>query len=123
MSQKHFKFLSDHQWELVISLMQWNPPPQRGTPRTDLRKIWNSIFYILTHGCRWADIPYSHLYSHRATAHRWLIRWYKEGVFDRVLSGLLQKGISGGKIDLSTLLVDGSFSPCAGRWRKRQSRL
>ena len=44
--------------------------------------------------------------------------WYKEGVFDRVLRALLEKGISIGKIDLSTLLVDGSFSPCTRRRRK-----
>ena len=57
MTQKHFKFLSDDQWELIFSLMQWDPSLQRGIPRTDLRKIWNSILYILTHGCRWADLP------------------------------------------------------------------
>lgn len=115
MSKKHFKFLSDAQWKLLSNLMNWTPPLQRGIQRTELRKIWNSIFYVLTHGCRWADIPVSSQYAHRATAHRWLSRWYKEGVFDRVLSGLLQQGISTGIVDLSALLVDGSFSPCAGR--------
>ncbi len=64
MTQKHFKFLSDDQWELISSLMQWKPPLQRGIPRTDLRKIWNSILYILTHGCRWADLPAFPLYMH-----------------------------------------------------------
>ena len=115
MTQKHFKFLSDPQWELITNLMDWKPPPQRSVPRTDLRKIWNSIFYVLTHGCRWADIPNNTMYAHRATSHRWLSRWHKEGVFDRVLSGLLQQGISSGLVDLTALLVDGSFSPCAGR--------
>ncbi|HEU64763.1 MAG: hypothetical protein KR126chlam4_00965 [Candidatus Anoxychlamydiales bacterium] len=57
MTQKHFKFLTDSQWELLFSLMQWDPPLRRGIPRTDLRKIWNSILYILTHGCRWTDLP------------------------------------------------------------------
>ena len=57
MSQQHFKFLTNSQWELIFSLMQWESPLQRGIPRTDLRKIWNSILYILTHGCRWADLP------------------------------------------------------------------
>jgi len=119
MSKQHFKFLTDDQWELIFSLMQWEPPLQRGIPRTDLRRIWNSILYILTHGCRWADLPSSDKYAHRATAHRWLSRWHKEGVFDRVLSGLLRRGISSGKVDLSALLVDGSFSPCTRRRRER----
>ena len=121
MTKRHFDFLSDSQWQIIFNLMHWDPPLQRGTPRTDLRRIWNSIFYVLTHGCRWADVPRTSLYANRATAHRWLIRWYKEGVFDRVFSGLLQQGISAGKVDLSALLIDGSFSPFAGRWRKRQS--
>ena len=38
MTQKHFKFLTDPQWELIFSLMQWEPPLQRGIPRTDLTK-------------------------------------------------------------------------------------
>ena len=119
MSQKHFKFLSDEEWNLIHSFMDWEPPLQRGVPRTDFRKIWNSIFYILSHGCRWSDIPTATHYAHRATAHRWLTRWYKEGVFDRVLSLLLQRAITAKKVDPSTLLVDGSFSPCA--WRRRKS--
>lgn len=123
MSRKQFKSLSDPQWELIFNLMDWEPPLQRGTPRADLRQVWNSILYVLTHGCRWSDIPSSPLYAHRATSHRWLVRWYKEGVFDRVLSSLLQKGLSSGNVDLSALLVDGSFSPCARRRRKCESRL
>jgi transposase len=123
MSKKQFQFLTDYQWNLVVSYMDWTPPLQRGTPRTDIRKVWNSIFYILTHGCRWSDLPSSKHYAHRATSHRWMLRWYKEGIFDRVLSSLLQKGVSMGLIDLSTLLVDGSFSPCARRWRERQPRI
>lgn len=119
MSQKHFKSLTEDQWKLIFNLMDWMPPLQRGMQRTDLKKIWNSIFYVLTHGCRWADIPQSSLYAHRATSHRWLARWYKEGVFDKVLSGLLQYGIQVGIVDLSTLLIDGSFSPCS--WRRTRS--
>jgi transposase len=115
MSKKKFQYLSDSQWELILSFMQWDPPLQRGTPRTEFRMIWNSILYVLTYGCRWEDLPKNSIYAHRATAHRWLMRWYKEGVFDRVLSGLLQKAIQVKKVDLSTLLVDGSFSPCTGR--------
>jgi len=120
MSKKSFQFLTDDQWKLIHSYMQWAPPLQRGTPRADIRMVWNSIFYILTHGCRWSDIPKSKYYAYKSTAHRWMSKWYKEGIFDRVLSSLLQEGVSQGLIDLSTILVDGSFSPCARRRRKRQ---
>jgi transposase len=116
---KHFTDLSDSQCETIKGLVNWNPPPQRGVPRADYRKIWNSIFYVLTRGCRWSDIPdNSSLYCSKSTAHRWLIILKKAQVFDRVLSGLLQAGISEKKIDLSQVAIDGSFSPRAW-WRER----
>lgn len=118
--QKHFLSLSDSQWETIKGLMtSWSPPPQRGVPRADFRKIWNSILFILTRGCRWIDIPKNpDLYCSKSTAHRWLIILKKAHVFDRVLSGLLQAGISENKVDLSQIAIDGSFSPWA-RWRER----
>ncbi len=116
---KHFICLSDSQWETINNLVNWSPPPQRGIPRTDFRKIWNSILFILTRGCRWADIPNnSDLYCSKSTAHRWLVILKKAHVFDRVLSGLLQAGISEKKIDLSQVAIDGSFCPSAW-WRER----
>lgn len=91
---KHFTYLSDSQWETIKGLVNWNPPPQRGVPRTDFRKIWNAILFILTRGCRWVDIPRNpDQYCSKSTAHRWLILLKKAHVFDRVLSGLLQAGI------------------------------
>lgn len=116
---KHFSHLSDSQWETIKKLVNWTPPPQRGVPRADFRKIWNSILFVLTRGCRWSDIPIdTNLYCSKSTAHRWLVILKKAHVFDRVLSGLLQAGISEGKINLSQVAIDGSFSPGA-RWRQR----
>jgi len=47
--------------------------------------------------------------------------WQHEGVFDRVLSHILQMAMSENKIDLSQVAVDGSFSPYRpGRRRNRQ---
>lgn len=63
---KSFQGLSDEQFQAITSLMNWQAPLERGTPRTDLRRIWNSIFYILVHGVRWDDLPKSGLYVHRA---------------------------------------------------------
>ena len=116
---KHFKQLTDAQWNTLKQLMNWTPPLQRGVPRADLRKVWNSILYVLTTGCRWADLPRDFcLYTSKSTAHRWLVILKKEHVLDRVLSGLLQMGLSEGKIDLSQIAIDGSFSPRSRR-RKR----
>lgn len=114
----HFTQLTDFQWKTIQDLVNWNPPLQRGVPRTDLRKVWNSILFVLTRGCRWIDIPQNpNLYCSKSTAHRWLIILKKAHVFDRVLGGLLQVGIAEKKIDLSQVAIDGSFSP---RTRRRQ---
>jgi transposase len=116
---KNFTHLSDFQWETIKGLVDWAPPPQRGVPRADFRKIWNSILFVLTRGCRWSDIPSNPaLYCSKSTAHRWLLILKKAHVFDKVLSGFLQAGIAANKIDLAQVAVDGSFSPGAW-WRER----
>jgi transposase len=111
-----FTELSEAQWHKIYELMNWSPPLVRGTQRTDLKKIWNSIFYILSHGCRWSDLPKGSSYAAKTTSFRWLKRWEHEGVLDRVLGGLLKEGIYQKKVDLSHLLIDGTFSP--GSWRR-----
>jgi transposase len=120
--QSSFISLTDDQWSLIQKLMDWEPPPERGKPRANLRKVWNSIFYILTRGCRWTDLPSDRsIYAARATAHQWMLLWQNQGVFDRVLSGLLQLAAQQKKIDLTHILVDGSFSPCSGRRRRSRA--
>lgn len=44
---------------------------QHGTiSRTHLKRVWNAILYILSHGCRWEALPKDERYAHRALAHR-----------------------------------------------------
>jgi len=110
-----FTPLSDDQYQNLMSLMNWTPPQERGTPRTSFRKIWNSILFLLANGCRWEDISKNSHYGHRATAYRWIKKLKQYGVLDRVLSALLLKGCKEEKIDLSKLLVEGAFFPCPRR--------
>ena len=113
---KSFSQLSDKQWKLIHEFMNWKPPLERGTPRSDLRKVWNSILYVLSHGCRWIDLPKDpNLYVPKSTAHKWLKQLQEAHIYDRVLSQLLQKGVSLGKIDIQQIAIDGSFSPCPRR--------
>ena len=119
-----FKMLTDEQWFLIKDSMEWAPAPPRGKPSTCFRKVWNSILYILSRGCRWADLPTDkEHYATKSVAHRWLQIWNHQGVFDRVLSKLLQIAVLQGKIDISQIAVDGSFSPCTGRRRISGARL
>lgn len=112
----NFKPLSDEQWVLIFSLMDTTFPPERGVPRSDLRKVWNSLLFVLTRGCRWIDLPHDpDIFVPRSTAHNWLKQWSQTGIFDKVMSGLLQFALQQGKIDLAQMAVDGSFSPLTGR--------
>ena len=114
--KQSFSQLSDEQWNLIQELMNWKLPLERGTPRSDLRKVWNSILYVLTRGCRWIDLPKDPIrYVPRSTAHKWLKQLQDAHIYDRVLSGLLQKGLRSGKIHIEQIAIDGSFSPCARR--------
>ena len=116
--EKSFHHLSDDQWGLISNLMNWKLPLERGTPRSDMRKVWSSILFVLTRGCRWIDLPKdSDYFVPRSTAHKWVKQLSENGVFDRVLSGLLQIGVQRGLIDLKQLAVDGSFSPLTRRRR------
>ena len=111
-----FRGLSDEQWTLIYSLMDLQLPSERGVPRSDLRKVWNSLLFVLTRGCRWIDLPSdSNLFVPKSTAHGWLKHWSTTGIFDKVMSGLLQVALQNGKVDLSQLASDGSFSPLSRR--------
>src|SRR5690606_17152292 len=110
-----FEQLSDEQWSLILSLMDLHLPHERGVPRSDLRKVWNSLFFVLTRGCRWIDLPRDfNLFVLKSTAHGWLKIWSVTGIFDKVMSSLLQIAMQKGKLDLSQLATDGSFSPSPG---------
>ena len=116
-----FKPLTDEQWLQILILMNLNLPPERGVPRSDLRKVWNSILFILTRGYRWVDLPRDfNLFVPRSTAHGWMKKWSENGVLDRVKAGLIKIGIQTEKIDLSQIAVDGSFFPST--WRRKGSR-
>ena len=119
----NFHALSDEQWSLILSLMDLQLPLERGVPRSDLRKVWNSLLFVLTRGCRWIDLPKDFdIFVPRSTAHGWLKHWSVTGVFDKVMSGLLQVALQKGKLDLSQLASDGSFSPLTRRRPRSQSR-
>ena len=54
---KEFQELSDEQWELFLELMDLKLPPERGIPRSHLRKVWNSLVFVLNRKSRWIDLP------------------------------------------------------------------
>jgi transposase len=117
-----FGGLTDEKWRLIEALMDWQPIcKERGTKRSDFRKIWNSILFILTTGSRWKDLPKNEMFVPRSSAHRWLKKWEEEGVLKKVMTGLIDKAVQEGMVDWERLVVDGTFS--LGPRRRESSRI
>ncbi len=97
--------------EFFDALATHLPPEKPVSPKGGRRPIGHRavvrvIWFILTSGCRWEDVP-EELGCSGRTAHRRLRAWEESGVWDRLhldLLGLLKKA---GKLDLDTAIVDG----------------
>ena len=67
--------LTDEQWKLIKPLM---PAASRiGRKRMDLRRVLNTIFYLLRTSCAWRMIP--HEYPHWRTVYGHYRKWEAEG--------------------------------------------
>ena len=124
-----FEGVSEAQWEVLKLLLP--PAPEKrgqGMPHTAWRWVVNTILYVLITGCRWCDVPQGPPWAPRSTAHRWLGRWQREGLWQRVLNGILALAELAGLIAWESSAIDGSFSPRPGRrrrgavWAQRQGR-
>ena len=63
--------------------------PQRGYPRADFRTVFNTIFYVLDNGVKWADAPSGKAYAAKTTSHRWLKRWSEDGTWAQLQDAML----------------------------------
>ena len=81
-------------------------------PHANFRCVFNTIFWIFLTGARWKDVPENPNFASKSTAHRWLQRWKKEGVFDQMLVYLIRKAQEKELTACQRLIVDGSFFPC-----------
>ena len=119
-----FEGLSDNAWLVLERLLPPLPEKRgRGMPPASFRKTLNTIFYVLITSCRWCDVPEGKQWGHRSSAHRWLARWQKDGTWEKMTQGLLGCAQLCGMLNFSQGAIDGSFSPGAGRRRRRGLRL
>ena len=72
--------LTDAQWDIIQPLIpQWNV----GRPReTDMREILNAIFYLLTNGCGWRNLP--HDFPLEGTVRDYFHQWRRNGIWDNI---------------------------------------
>jgi len=79
--------------------------PKGGRPRKPHRMVIKVVWYVLTTGVRWEDVPLELGCSGR-TAHRRLREWEEMGIWDRLhvhLLGLLRRA---GELEHETAIVD-----------------
>src|SRR5918911_2802387 len=80
--------------------------PRGGRPRIGHRVVVRVIWFVLTTGARWEDVP-PELGCSGRTAHRRLRAWEEAGIWDRLHADLLAALKRAGKLDPDTVVVDG----------------
>ena len=95
-------------YELVCHHLPPDQPvgPHGGRPPKPNRTVMNVIWFVLTTGCRWEDVPQEIGCSGR-TAQRRLIAWEELGVWDRLHADLLRLLKKAGLLDTSLAIADG----------------
>ena len=102
--------LPDDFYELVAHHLPPENPvgPLGGRPRICHRIALRAIWFVLTTGIRWEDVPRELGCSGR-TAHRRLRRWEELGLWDRLHADILRLLKKSGKLDAGLVVVDSVF--------------
>src|SRR4051812_43795672 len=79
--------------------------PAGGRPPVGHRTVMSVLWFVLTTGCRWEDVP-PELGCSGMTAHRCLRRWEEVGVWDRLHVDLLQLLRRADKLDPDLVIID-----------------
>ena len=79
----------DYLWEIIRKHLP-RQKPHIGRPRRDPRSLLNGIFYVLTTGCAWNDVPEK--YGTKSTVHRYHLDLCKRGAYQAIFLDLLQAG-------------------------------
>jgi transposase len=80
--------------------------PKGGRPPVGHYIVVRVLWFVLTTGCRWEDVP-PELGCSGRTAHRRLRAWEVAGIWDRFKADLLRLLKAAGKLDLDTVIIDG----------------
>jgi transposase len=94
-------------YELVSHQLPPEQPvgPRGGRPPIPHRIVMNVIWFVLTTGCRWEDVPPEMGCSGR-TAHRRLKAWAELGIWDRLHADLLRLLRQANRLDPELAIVD-----------------
>ena len=87
--------LTDEQWQRVGHRFPANG--RRGGQWKDHRAAVNGVLWVLCSGAPWRDLP--ERYGPFQTCHRRLLRWRRDGTWEKVLRDLRAKADERGLID------------------------
>lgn len=97
--------LTDKQWKRIKSLLL--KPAKTGRPRCNDREVLNGIFYVLSTGCRWEDMPHD-IEASPSTCHRRLLEYEDKGIWQKMQQELIKEANRKGKINLNNAYHDAS---------------
>src|ERR1700712_5581515 len=100
--------MPDESFDAVAHHLPPEPPvgPKGGRPRVGHRSAIRVIWFVLTTGARWEDVP-AELGCSGRTAHRRLRAWEEAGVWGRLPAALLAGLKRAGRLVLDTVIIDG----------------
>jgi transposase len=97
--------LTDEQWQLVKPLVP-HKVARTGRPPKDPRLMLDGIFWVLSTGAPWRDLP--ERFGPWQTVYDHFSRWRRTGVFDKIIEALQVKLDDRGLIDWDLWCVDGA---------------
>ncbi len=97
--------LTDEQWALVEAQVP-SSTARTGRPPRDRRTLLNGIFWILTTGAPWRDLP--ERFGPWQTVYHRFSAWRKSGAFAAILGALQVRLDKDGRLDRELWCVDGT---------------
>jgi len=117
------ELVSDELWEIVEPLLPEEPPkPKGGRPRLDDRAALTGILFVLKSGIPWEMLPQEMDCGSGVTCWRRLKEWQEAGVWERLLSVLLDRLGGDDQIEWERASLDSAIIP-AKRGGQRPERI
>jgi transposase len=106
------ELVSDELWEFVEPLLPEEPPkPKGGRPRLDDRAALTGILFVLKSGIPWEMLPQEMGCGSGVTCWRRLKEWQEAGVWERLLSVLLDRLGGDDQIEWERASLDSAIIP------------
>ena len=105
--------------EEFFEIVSHHLPPERpvspkgGRPRVAHRVVMRVLWFVLTTGARWEDVP-PELGCSGRTAHRRLRAWEEAGIWDRLHADLLRLLRQADELDTDLVVIDGVYVRASG---------